>query len=311
MSTQAQETRNDGDAGKAKPSSRRGLRKIALKLYDAGFNVIPVDSNKRPLTSWSVERRIEGEKLRELLDKASGIAIVGGSENPWKPVAVLTIIDVDNPYTLENNPYLKSIVESTVSWRSGPRCPNCSSKNVKLEKSSWFKCEKCDAEFPLESAKRGIGALITVDPDVAEKYLKGTVRGKEVELLVNNYAVIPPSNHPCGVRYEWAKPFDWNSPNLGIRALVEGELLSLLEELGVRKVKEAQITEIREEHQNGAKPIVGRLGELSDADILRIKELLREAYKPGNRQYVWLYLSGWSAKAGFSPIAVAKALKML
>jgi hypothetical protein len=45
--------------------------------------------------------------------------------------------------------------------------------------------------------------------------------------------------------------------------------------------------------------------------VLRVKELLREAYRPGVRQYIWLFLSGWAAKAGISPISVAKILKML
>ncbi|MEM4847238.1 MAG: hypothetical protein QW794_05735 [Thermosphaera sp.] len=53
------------------------------------------------------------------------------------------------------------------------------------------------------------------------------------------------------------------------------------------------------------------LRELSDAEILRIVELLREAYKPGYRQFIALYLSGWLAKARISPISAVKIVKIL
>ncbi|MEM1606486.1 MAG: hypothetical protein QXW41_09600 [Fervidicoccaceae archaeon] len=53
------------------------------------------------------------------------------------------------------------------------------------------------------------------------------------------------------------------------------------------------------------------LRELSDAEILRIVELLREAYKPGYRQFIALYLSGWLAKAHISPISAVKIVKIL
>jgi len=54
-----------------------------------------------------------------------------------------------------------------------------------------------------------------------------------------------------------------------------------------------------------------RLRELSDADILKLKELLKPAYRPGYRQHIWLYVSGWAAKARISPVSVAKALRIL
>ncbi|MEM1523238.1 MAG: hypothetical protein QXU69_09430 [Thermofilaceae archaeon] len=53
------------------------------------------------------------------------------------------------------------------------------------------------------------------------------------------------------------------------------------------------------------------LRELSDAEILKIVELLKEAYKPGYRQFIALYLSGWLAKARVSPISAVKILKIL
>lgn len=54
-----------------------------------------------------------------------------------------------------------------------------------------------------------------------------------------------------------------------------------------------------------------QLRELNDSEVLEIKELLKEAYVPGQRQFLCLYLSGWAAKARIHPVSVAKIIKML
>jgi hypothetical protein len=80
------------------------LSKLALKLYDLGFNVIPVSIDKRPLTRWSPRGRLSREELERLLGRADGVALVGGL-NPWFDVGyILVIVDVDNPRVLENTP---------------------------------------------------------------------------------------------------------------------------------------------------------------------------------------------------------------
>lgn len=292
------------------------LKKLALKLYDLGFNVIPVDASKKPLTKWSSKKRIERGELEKLLEKASGIAIVGGPENPFRDArSILVIFDIDDPRILEKSFFLKSAVEKTVRWRSGPRCPRCNNKHLEVvEYGKKFKCNNCGIEFTIENAPRGIGALFVVDLDVYEKYLKSTIRAGPVEILVNNYALIPPSTHPSGVKYEWIRPFDFDAPNLGVYALTDTELINILEELGVVMVEPEEPEEQgeeREEINNLVNKQVESLRELSDSDIIKIKELLKEAYRPGNRQYIWLFLSGWTAKAKISPISVAKILKML
>ncbi|MEM4592524.1 MAG: hypothetical protein QW196_03915, partial [Sulfolobales archaeon] len=53
------------------------------------------------------------------------------------------------------------------------------------------------------------------------------------------------------------------------------------------------------------------LRELSDSEILKITDLLRDAYKPGYRQSLLLYLSGWLAKARVSPLSAVKLVKHL
>jgi predicted RNA-binding Zn-ribbon protein involved in translation (DUF1610 family) len=282
------------------------LERIALELYDRGFNVIPVGCDKRPLCKWSSRSRVERKTLVELLKKACGVALVAGPVNPWYPVAVLVVVDIDNPDLLIEGSSLKSLVDSTVAWYTGPRCPRCGEKHLEVvERGVRFKCPNCGVEFTASEAKRGVVATFTVDLDVAEKHFKGTIRTRGVEFLVNNYALIPPSRHPTGVIYEWIRPFKLEEPNLGVRALVESEVESLLGELGLLRARSTE-----SEALAGKAPREG-LRKLSDSDMLRVKELLREAYRPGSRQFIWLFLSGWAAKAGVDPISVAKILKML
>ena len=259
------------------------LVELALRLYDLGFNVVPVDVNKRPLCPWSSSRRVGREVLEELLDRATGIAIVAGAENPSKPVAILVIIDVDRPSALERTPMLKTFIEKTVHWHTGPRCPKCEEKHLDvIELGRMFRCPKCDIEFPANEARRGLGALFTVSVGDAEM-LGGTLRFGDIEILVNNYQLIPPSLHPSGVRYEWVREFDFSSPNLGVYSLIGAELKLVLDELGSSTVPA------------GPKPAGARkagLRELGDGDLLKLKELLKDAYRPGSRQMLLLYLSG-------------------
>lgn len=51
--------------------------------------------------------------------------------------------------------------------------------------------------------------------------------------------------------------------------------------------------------------------ELKDADIVELKETLKNVWVPGHRQDLALYLSAWFAKAHISPISMAKLLKAL
>lgn len=53
------------------------------------------------------------------------------------------------------------------------------------------------------------------------------------------------------------------------------------------------------------------LRELGDPEIALITNLLREVYKPGYRHHIVLYLSGWLASRGISPVSVVKVIKHL
>jgi hypothetical protein len=309
--SQPQSASSSGATSEATLPRRRAgaegeLVRLGLRFYDAGFNVVPVDG-KRPLTSWGHDRRIERGRLEELLGRASGVAVVGGPENPLRPFH-LVLVDVDRPSALERYPTLRELVSKTVVWRTGPRCPRCEGKELEvLELGRRFRCSKCGTEFGIEKAKRGLGLLVGAEAGAVERYLGGTVRGGDVELLVKNYQLVPPSRHPTGVEYEWVRPPDFRSPNYGIYTLTPTELEVLLRELGALREPAEVGTKARGRPEGAG----GGLRELSDGDILKVKDLLEDAYRPGVRQYVWLFLSGWGAKAGVSPVSIARILKML
>ena len=50
---------------------------------------------------------------------------------------------------------------------------------------------------------------------------------------------------------------------------------------------------------------------LRDDTILKLKELLKDAYRPGFRQFLILYLSGWLAQANVHPLSAIKLAKAL
>jgi hypothetical protein len=268
------------------------LVKRALELYKAGYNVIPVGSDKRPLVSWSSQRRLELEELRRLLPKATGVAIVAGSENYWGDVGdYLIIIDVDDPRILDKSPKLRGVFESTVVWKTGPRCPRCYNKQFEvLEPGGRFRCS-CGQEFKVEEAARGYGILVLVNEELVRRLLGGsTVRFGPVEILVNNYQLIPPSLHPTGVRYEWVRPIDLEQPNHGLISLEEEDLKQLLEEL---RSLEGGVQQPKVE-----KPEATRA--LKDDELKRIRDLILEYYVPGHRDKIVFSLLGLLLKAGIS-----------
>ena len=59
------------------------------------------------------------------------------------------------------------------------------------------------------------------------------------------------------------------------------------------------------------KESAGQFKLLTDAQLIQLKELVKDAYKPGNRQYLAMFLSGWMAEAKIHPIQTMKLIRML
>jgi len=276
------------------------LPSIALRLHDKGFNVVPVDRNKRPLSPWSATRRIERAALEKLIGAAAGIAIVGGPANPGGDDGqFLIIFDVDNPgRATARSPALRSLLDRTLAWMTGPRCPKCGDKHlVILEEGRRWRCRMCGHEFSMdEGPPRGMGAMAVIDATDFANYLNGTVRSDDVEIMATNYELIPPSMHPSGLRYEWIRN--------GARAIVHLDSLELkriMDELGLRRTIEAS---------PGRAPAT-ELKRLPEEAAERIMDLLRQIYRPGHHQSTWLYVSGWLAKERIDPRDAARVLIQL
>jgi len=285
------------------------LRSAALALSAIGFNVVPVDGDKRPLTVWGHDTSITPDALRRILsdkfDRFKGIAIVAGPRNPvvgegkW-----LVLIDVDRPDALENMPTLRGVVERTIAWRTGPRCPHCGSKHLEvLEPGRRWRCEEHGHEFTIEdNPPRGLGALATIDREDYERYLRGTKRSEDVEILATNYQLVPPSLHPSGLHYE---PI----PN-GAKEIVHIDAETLQRILGEIEGRRSGAA-MPLPAERGAAPAAGGLRRLTEEQIARLADLLNGIYRPGHRQMLWLYTSGWLAKERVDPRDAARILVQL
>jgi len=284
------------------------LWSAALALSAIGFNVVPVDGNKRPLVSWSYEARISPEALRRILDanpdRFRGVAIVAGPKNPVGENQWLILIDVDRPDALENMPTLRGVVERTIAWRTGPRCPHCGSKHLEvLEPGRRWRCREYGHEFTIEdNPPRGLGAMASIDKEDYEQYLKGTKRSEDVEILATNYQLVPPSLHPSGLQYE---PI----PN-GAKEIAHIDAETLQRILGEIEGRRSGAAAPRSTGR-GAAPAAGGLRRLTEEQIARLVDLLNEIYRPGHRQMLWLYTSGWLAKERVDPRDAARILVQL
>ncbi|MFP3138120.1 MAG: bifunctional DNA primase/polymerase [Nitrososphaeria archaeon] len=280
----------------------------ALALSAAGFNVVPVDGDKRPLVSWSYEASMSLEALRRILsdksDRFKGVAIVAGPRNPVGENRWLILIDVDRPDALENMPTLRGVVERTIAWRTGPRCPHCGSKHLEvLEPGRRWRCREYGHEFTIEdNPPRGLGAMASIDREDYEQYLKGTKRSEDVEILATNYQLVPPSLHPSGLQYE---PI----PN-GAKEIVHIDTETLQRILGEIEGRRSGAAAPRSTGR-GAAPAAGGLRRLTEEQIAHIVGLLDRIYRPGHHQMLWLYASGWLAKERVDPRDAARILARL
>ena len=78
-------------------------------------------------------------------------------------------------------------------------------------------------------------------------------------------------------------------------------------ESAIAKAKMEYFIRKQEEAPKGIKG--NELRRLNDSEKLKLINLLEGVYKPGARQYIWLFLSGWGAKAGIDPVSIAEVLK--
>ena len=188
----------------------KALAEVASVLYRRGFNVIPVDSNKRPIGSWSSGKRLSLTQIEERLPQASGLAITGRYLHTSKVFGVV-ILDLDDVDTAGDilakvfgNAWEDRLCGQDASWcgLTGPRPKGRVTCDCKAPG------EDCDCVVQdtgehkkLSELKRGMYIVVRVP----RKCLPGgTVRSDAIEVMVSNYEVVF-GKHPSGVFYQPVK----------------------------------------------------------------------------------------------------------
>ena len=273
-------------------------------LIAAGYNVVPVGSQKRPLAPSYAEcydkhcpelgKLFESKSVKK---KQTGLALLGRI-NPFYPEKILIIVDVDDPRRFPED--AKRLLEGTWYWLTGPRCPVDGDKhNIKCEGGV---CRHGDHQFRLEEALRG-EAYAVLAPAEAEKLVGSGVAkllGGVVELRLRGYQLIPPSLHPSGITYEWVTPPWAGGEFKHPKELSTDEFKRLLELLGGQKVEETP------KPQAKAPQECRRLRELSDKDIDAALEIIRAHYIPERRNHILYAMLGILKRACFSADSIRR-----
>jgi len=279
-------------------------------LLAVGYNVVPVDAQKRPLAPQYREcydrlcpelaQLFENKSVKK---KQTGLALLGRI-NPYYPDKILVIVDVDDPQKFPED--ARRLLDGTWHWYTGPRCPRDGDKHdISCEGGV---CRHGDHEFPLHEAVRGEAYAVLAPAEVEALLGTGVAKllGGAVELRIRGYQLIPPSLHPSGVTYEWVIS-PWRDGELQHpKELSAEELRQLLGALGL-VWKRQQAAERPLERPKPPR----RWRRLPGDKKRAIVELLKPAYKPGHRQSIALYLSGWMAKAGIAPEVAADVVYWL
>ena len=280
------------------------------ELIAAGYNVVPVDAEKRPLAPRY--RECYDRHCPELLPlfeegrikkRQAGQALLG-RVNPRFPEKILIIVDVDDPRKFPED--ARRLLEGTWHWLTGPRCPVDGDKHgIRCKGGA---CRHGDHEFKLSEAVRG-EAYAALAPAEAERLLGGAgvlkLLDGAVEVRVRGYQLIPPSLHPSGVMYEWATP-PWAGGG-GLqhpKELTAEEFKRLLEALG------GQLREAEESPKAEGPPRRGER-ELTDRDVDGILEIIRPYYLPGFRNAILYALLGILKRGGYSEAAIRRLYERL
>jgi hypothetical protein len=219
--------------------SQVDLLKVAQHLYrELGFNVIPVDSEKKPIGEWNADKRLNEDTLTARLKdgKASGLAITGRflANNEDYGIA---IFDIDDPAKGEEvlrqvfgDDWKARLCGQTWSFcgLTGPRPKG----KVKCEcKEPGQDCECINTETnekrKLSELPRGMYIVVRVPRRCLPS---GTGRHGAIELLINNYEVVY-GRHPSGAFYEPVRFENGGWVPVGYLDLGPGEVITC-EELG-------------------------------------------------------------------------------
>jgi len=281
------------------------LLDLARRLYNRGFNVVPVDSEKRPVVkTWGADKRLEWREIEEAIrsGRATGIAIVGGPiEGSDYYIVWLDADDPDAAAALLREVYGEN-------WREvlcGPAwafCVNTGARPKSQVKCEGGICHTPEGDVPADQVKRGFSIGVRVPKECAPKQ---KIPGNPIEVLVNGYQVVA-GLHPSGLEYT---PM---SPQYGEGVVLSCEewrrLLAKIQEAKGKKEEPAEAQPVEAPRGNGVKPAVKGWRRLTPQELTALVEIIRPAYTRGYRNRIVLCLSGLAAKLGIHPIDIAQAV---
>ena len=240
-----------------------------------GFSVIPLKPrSKEPLVAWKQyqERLPSPNELEEWFKgRRANIAIVTGRVS-----GNLVVLDFDSKDSF------KAFVEKLRS----------ASELLRIDiNNTWI----------VETGKGYHVYLRLPREDLVPSTKVRLVEGVDLK-AEGGYVVAPPSVHPSGKQYRFIE--------------VDGGLLgppSIPEPVELREEEWHELLRLlAPPSRQGRKPAVNvKLRELDDSKLLRLKELLKDAWLEGQRQDLALFMSGWMAKARVHPASTARLFRFL
>jgi hypothetical protein len=272
------------------------------ELIERGYNVIPVNAKKEPLAPQYKDcydkpcRELAGLfEERHVKRQQAGIALLGRI-NPYFPVRVLVIIDVDDPAKFP--PEARELLKGTWHWLTGPRCPRDGDKHDII--CGPVACRHGDHDFDLSEAVRGEAYAVLVPREVEELIEAGVAKlaGGAVEIRIRGYQLIPPSIHPSGITYEWVTP-PWAGGGFEHpKELTLEEFRRLVDALGGAGP--------RPQPKEAAAEGCRTFRELSDEDAAKIIEIIKPWYVKDHRNHILVALLGILRRACYSNESIAK-----
>jgi len=190
-------------------SCRSRLYEIAERLEIAGFNIIPIGDDKKPLGSWSSsERKYTAYDIYVFGDKVKAIAITGDYYATGDYATLILDIDSEEADAILNKVFdnwkqeLCGTHDSFCGF-TGPR-----PKHVMKCKDDICINEETGEKIPVSKIKRGYYVVIRASRECIPSSFK-TIRAGSVELIYSNYQIVY-GIHPSGLCYEFVKwDGDW------------------------------------------------------------------------------------------------------
>ncbi len=235
------------------------LAVAAERLYELGFNVVPVDDNKKPIGSWSASERLTWEELKNRLARAAGIAITGRYlENDDYGVVVLDLDDVDTASEVLGKVFGVDVGGRIIgSWPArlcGQDHSFCGLTGPRPKGRVTCDCkepgEDCDCVIQdtgerrkLSELKRGMYIVVRVPKRCLPS---GTTRSDAIEVMVSNYEVVY-GKHPSGVFYQPVRYTNGKWVPLDIEDVGQGEVITCDElKAIIALVKQSTVSRLEE-----------------------------------------------------------------